>query len=237
MTHGQSRHRPARSRVPAAKPFGRAVAAEQKSERRAAILAAAQALAHADPSCAFAVEALAREAGLAKGTVYLYFASREEVLLAIHERQVHQLFDAFEAALDAPGTTSRDVLEAGIRFHRERPEAYALAGNCRSYLADHVSTEAAVAFKASLGPRIERLGARLEALLPGLAPGAGAALLMNSHALIIGLWQLADTPPKLRRAMERAGVVPLRIDFEQQLIDALADLWDGAARRAAGGPR
>lgn len=222
---------------PAPPAFARAVAREQKSERRAAIVAAAEALLRADPSGAFPVEALARRAGLAKGTIYLYFSSREEVLLAVHEKQVHDLFDAFESALESPGADARTVLAAGIAWHRERPEAYAMSGNCRGWLADHVSTEAAVAFKAGLGPRIQRIGARLEALLPGLGAGEGAALLMNSHALIVGLWQLADTPPKLARAMQRAGVPPLRIDFEQQLVAALGDLWDGAARRVAGRSR
>jgi AcrR family transcriptional regulator len=213
---------------------GRAVDAGSKSERRESIAAAAADLLRADPSAAFAVEELARRAGLAKGTVYLYFPSREAVLLEVHRRQMHALFDAFESALDAPGACARTVLEAGIRWHRERPEAYALAGNCRAWLAGEVDVDAAVAFKASIGPRIASIGARLEALLPGLAPGGGAALLTSSHALIIGLWQLADTPPRVARAMQRAGVERLRIDFEQQLIDALTDLWDGAARRAAG---
>ena len=228
MTRGHQRSRPARAAI------GRALDAEGKTGRREAIVAAAADLLRADPSAAFAVEDLARRAGLAKGTVYLYFPSREAVLLEVHRRQVHDLFDAFESALDAPGACARTVLEAGIRWHRERPEAYALAGNCRSWLAGDVDVEAAVAFKASLGPRIESIGARLEALLPGLATGGGAALLTNSHALIVGLWQLADTPPRVARAMQRAGVARLRIDFEQQLIDALIDLWDGAVRRAAG---
>lgn len=212
----------------------RARAPEAKTERRAAILGAAESLLRRDPAGAFSVDALARRAGLAKGTVYLYFRTREEVLLAVHEKQVHELFDAFEAALDAPGADGQSVLEAGIRYHSSRPEAYALSGNCRSFLADRVSVDAAVRFKASLGPRIAALGARLETLLPGLAPGEGAALLINSHALIVGLWQLADTPPRLRKPMQRAGVPALRIDFEQQLIAALGDLWEGAVRRGAG---
>ncbi len=211
----------------------RAHGAEDKSERRAAILRAAETLLRADPSAGFSVEVLAKSAGLAKGTVYLYFRTREEILLAVHEQQVHGLFDVFEAALDAPGADARSVLEAGIGYHRKRPESYALAGRCRSYLDAGVSIEAAVAYKLGLGPRIAALGARIDALIPGLAPGEGAALLMNSHALIIGLWQLADTPPRMRKAMQRPELALFRIDFERQLVAALVDLWDGAARRGA----
>jgi TetR/AcrR family transcriptional regulator len=211
----------------------RAHAAEEKSERRAAILKAAEALVRADPALGFSMEQLAKRAGIAKGTVYLYFGTREEVLLALHERIVHGLFDAFEVALDAPGADARSVLEAGCRYHREQPGSYALAGRCRSYFESGVGIDTAVDFKLALAPRIGRLGTRIESLIPGLLPGEGAALLMNSHALIVGLWQLADTPPRMRKAMQRAELAPMQFDFETQVIDALSDLWDGAARRGA----
>jgi len=211
----------------------RARAPEAKSERRAAIVAAAEALLRADPTGAFSVDALARRAGLAKGTVYLYFRTREEVLLAVHDKQCHELFDAFEAALDAPGADARKVLEAGCRHHRERPESYALAGNAHHFLESGAGIEAAVAHKAALAPRIAAVGARIEALVPGLEPGEGAALLLNSYALIIGLWQQADTPRRLRKAMQRLDPAPPRLDFEKQLDGALNDLWDSAVRRGA----
>lgn len=211
----------------------RAMVPEAKSERRAAILATAEALLREDPSAGFSVAALARRAGLAKGTLYLYFRSREEVLLAVHEKQVHELFDSFEAALAAPDADASKVLAAGIRYHRDRPESYSLAGNCRGLLDTNVSIEAAIAFKLQLVPRIAAIGSRIERLIPGLSAGEGAALLLNSYALIIGLWQQADTPPRLRKAMQRPELAPFRIDFEKQLVAALADLWEGAQLRAA----
>lgn len=209
----------------------RARAPEAKTERRAAILRAAEALLRADPSATFSVDALASRAGLAKGTLYLYFRTREEVVLAVHEKQVHELFDAFEAALDDPCADAHRVLEAGCRYHRERPESYALAANCRQCLDTNVSIDAAVSFKLGLAPRIAAIGARIESLVPGLAAGEGAALLMNSYAMIIGLWQQADTPARLRKAMHRPELALFRIDFEKQLVAALNDLWDSALRR------
>ena len=54
---------------------------------------------------------------------------------------------------------------------------------------------------------------------------------MNSYALILGLWQLADVPVSLRAIMHRPEMQIFRIDFERQLTAALLDLWDAAARR------
>jgi len=213
-------------------PLKRARAPEDKSQRRAAILRAAEGLLEGrDPSDPYSVELLARKAGLAKGTVYLYFRSREEVLLGVHEKHTHELFDIVERALAAPDATAERVVRAGLRYLRAHPQFYPLAANCRSMIDTSVSIEAALAFKISVGNRLKTLGERIEQLYPGLKPGEGAALLMNSYAMIIGLWQQADTPQSLRAVMDRPEMAIFKIDFEKQLTAALLDLWEAAARR------
>src|SRR6185503_19131352 len=201
--------------------------------RRGAIVAAAHALVHRDPSASFSVDELARRAGLAKGTLYLYFGSREEVLLTLHVQQSHEIFDVIERALAQPNADARKVLAAGMAYLRTHPEFYPLASNCRSMLDTNISETAALAFKIAIANRLAPIGERIEALYPGLAPGEGAALLMNSYAFIIGLWQQADTPLVLRAAMRRPEMAIFRIDFEKQLTTALLDLWESAERRGA----
>ena len=95
----------------------------------------------------------------------------------------------------------------------------------------NVSTEAAFAFRVGIGRRLQTLGARIDQLYPGLKPGEGAALLVNSYAMIIGLWQQADPPQSLRAVMDRPEMAIFKIDFEKQLTAALLDLWEAAARR------
>lgn len=215
----------------------RALAPQHKTERRVAIVDAAEALLRRDPSARFSVDELARRAGLAKGTVYLYFGTREEVLLALHERQTHGIFDVIEKALAAPDSHGRQVVENGLAYLRARPEFYPLAGNCRYMLDTNIGTEAALAFKLGIARRLEPLGRRIEQLNPGLAAGEGVALLTNCYALIIGLWQQADPPLCLRKVMRRPEMAVFRIDFERQLSAALLDLWDSAERRSRRGSR
>jgi TetR/AcrR family transcriptional regulator len=209
----------------------RAIAPEAKSEKRAAIVNAVQELARRDFSASYSVELLARKAGLAKGTVYLYFRTREEMLLAVHEKQAHELFDVVGRALAAPGASAGKVVRAGLRYLKAHPEFYPLAANCRSMLDKNVGTEAAFAFKVGIGRRLEPLGARIEQLYPGLKRGEGAVLLMNNYAMIVGLWQLADPPLSLRPVMHRPEMQLFKLDFERQLTAALLDLWEAAARR------
>ena len=207
----------------------RAIAPEDKSARREQIVRAAEDL--SAKASQFSMDQLARRAGVAKGTVYLYFGTREEVLLAVHEKQTHEVFDVVERALTAAEPSAESVVRTGLRYLRAHPEFYPLAANCRYMLDTNIGTEAAVAFKMGLAGRLERLGRRIEELYPGLKPGEGATLLMNNYALIVGLWQQADTPQCLRAVMHRPEMRIYKIDFEKQLTAALLDLWEAAARR------
>src|SRR6266545_1106190 len=70
----------------------RAIQAHDKQERHHAILDAAERLLLRAPERVANVSEVADEAGLAKGTVYLYFPSKEELLLALHERNIDGFF-------------------------------------------------------------------------------------------------------------------------------------------------
>jgi len=211
----------------------RATAPAAKSERRAAILDAAVDLLRVAPLGAFSVEALAHRAGLAKGTVYLYFGTREEVLLAVHAEHAQRLFDVLERALAAPKPDTRRITRAVVRHLQAHPEFLPLAATCRSMLETNISIEAALAFKLNIGARLGPLGARVETLYPQLPRGQGAPLLMASYGMMLGLWQIAEPPDCLEQAMALPEMRMFRITFESQLSTALVNLWEGATRRVA----
>jgi AcrR family transcriptional regulator len=107
------------------KKRGRARDEEQKSRRREEILAcAARVFArHGYPGTD--VQAIADAAGVAKGTVYLYFASKEELFLAAVDQGMKQLRAFVDAAVAGIGDglerISKAVL-AYLRFFSEHPE-------------------------------------------------------------------------------------------------------------------
>ena len=86
---------------------------QQKVFRRGEILEAAHELLIETGYEAFAMAPLARRAGLAKGTLYLYFATREEVLLALCTRYVDQWVERIGADLRS---TVSDAAYAEIFF-------------------------------------------------------------------------------------------------------------------------
>jgi len=61
------------------------------------------------------MDEIAVRVGIAKGTVYLHFPSKEDLVLAIFERSVRKLFEGVEASI-ASETTTRAKMEAVLRF-------------------------------------------------------------------------------------------------------------------------
>jgi AcrR family transcriptional regulator len=170
----------------------RAIQAEDKQERHHAILDAAARLLLRSPEKIANMADVADEAGLAKGTVYLYFPSKEELLLAVHERNIDGFFRALVDRLsDEAPVAVADILALTHEHMVEPPLFLPLAARCFGMMAQGVPPHAAIAFKQRMAERLLAAGAGLEKHFPELKPGQGLALLRHSYALIIGLWQMS----------------------------------------------
>ena len=210
-------------------PKTRAIAVEDKEERRSALLDAAEALFLAHPDRMASVAEVARSAGLAKGTVYLYFPSKEEMLLSLHERQVARFFRELDRTIRRRAAVGFDEIWLVARDHIiRRPGYLALTSRCHGMMDRDIPTEAAVAFRLRVAEALARAGAGLEHRLPELGKGGGVTLLQHSYGLIVGLWQLLHPIERFGTAMQRAEFAIYRLDYEREVEQALRSLWGGA---------
>ena len=224
----------------------RAIQAEDKQERHHAILDAAERLLARSRDRIANVAEVADEAGLAKGTVYLYFPSKEELLLAVHERNIDGFFRALiERVAGDQHVGIGDVLALTHQYIVEPPLFLPLAARCFGLMGVSVPPAAGVAFKQRMGDRLQRAGAGLERHFPELGAGGGVALLRHSYALIIGLWQMSAESAAHQLGCPLADVEhPLpefNYSYPAELDRALLALWEGSiarpAQRSAGGRR
>lgn len=214
----------------------RAMAVEDKAERRSAILDAAEALYLEHPDRMASVAEVADAAGVAKGTVYLYFPGKEEMLLALHERHVEMFFGELIAHLDSPQPKAFESIFAVTRKHIIRHPAYLpLTSRCFGLMDRDLPFECAVEFKVRVGQLLTGAGSRLERVFEGLAPGDGVALLCNSYGLMVGMWQLLNPNKRLGALLERPELSMFRADYEREVEIALRALWTGTlmARNAS----
>ena len=91
-------------------------------QRRAELLAAGQALFGAKGIAATSLEDIAQRAGVSKGLFYLYFHSKEDLVLALQEQFSHQVAARMRAAADsqADWTAKLDAcVQASFEYHRD----------------------------------------------------------------------------------------------------------------------
>jgi len=62
------------------------------------------------------VAQVARKAGVADGTIYLYFKNKDDILIQFYEYKTRQVFDKFRAAVDA-GRSAEQKLHNLVRAH------------------------------------------------------------------------------------------------------------------------
>jgi AcrR family transcriptional regulator len=217
----------------------RAIHIGDKHERHRTILDAAERLLLRSPDRIANMAEVAQEAGLAKGTIYLYFPSKEELLLALHERNIDGFFQALTTLLDGDAAVTIEHVFELTRVHIVAPPLFLpLASRCFGVLDQSVPAAAASAFRQRMAERLALAGAGLERHFAVLATGEGVVLLRHSYALILGLWQMASSASS---AAETAAGQPASSVFvwryPQELQRAMFALWEGtlagAARRDA----
>jgi AcrR family transcriptional regulator len=213
----------------AARPKIRAVGRQDKAERRSEILDAIEALYLDHPDRMPSVAEVAQTAGLAKGTVYLYFPAKEEMLLALHERHVERFFIELGKTLRDPRELGFDDIFSVVREHMIRVPGYiALTSRCFGMMDRDIPLETAIAFKARVARTLMAAGAGLERHFPALHPGGGVLILLHSYALIVGLWQLLHPNERFGKALDQPELMVLKLDYEREVEKALRALWAGA---------
>jgi AcrR family transcriptional regulator len=211
----------------------RARSSEQKSERRREILQAARALFQAKPFQAISMADVAGKAGMAKGTVFLYFKTKEQLFLELTALEFEALFDALDASLE--GHVRRGLTLGKARFMRVLQEVLgARLMLVRLIAIQHVILERNIgyaearAFKLALARRVESTGALLERAVPLLKAGWGARWVLWMYAFVIGFAHVAEPAPVMRKVYEKEPEAQrLRIRFGDEYFAALSTVWDG----------
>lgn len=221
-----------------AKVKPRITATEHKAERRQEILDAVEALYLRHPDRMPSVAEVADKAGVAKGTVYLYFPSKEEMLLALHELHVQRFFAQLGKKLREPGPLDFDDIFPITRDHMIRVPGYlALTSRCFGMMDREIPLDTAIEFKARVARILMAGGEGLERHFKGLGHGGGVLLLMHSYALIVGLWQLVHPNERFGKAASRPELKLLMLDYETEVEKALRALWTGAMNSKGGKQR
>jgi AcrR family transcriptional regulator len=201
----------------------RARDSSQKAAKKDVILAAAAACfmnnGHKLPSAAN----VANQAGVAKGTVYLYFKTKETIFLALFSHQLGSLLDSLQN-LQPDQSIARQVNDRVHIFLTEQPSFMPLAAMLQSVLESNIPTSTLHHFKTELSGLLAGAGAKMDQRFK-FEHGFSEQALIHSYATLLGLWQILQWPSSLADVKTEPQFKPLQRDLSDEFLLALTRIW------------
>ena len=139
------------------------------------------------------MQAVATAAGLAKGTLYLYFTSRESLVLAVYGRLFDSWIERF--AFHQPEITGFEgFCRDFARHYADDPLFLQLAGFANALLEPQLDREAYIKSKRGMALRVKRLAGLVYQHL-SITPAAAQKLIWGLLTIASGAAQMTDRPP------------------------------------------
>ena len=193
----------------------RARSLEDKSFRRQQILDAAAALFQEVGYEGFSVALLASKAGVVKGTLYLYFKTREEVFLALYDQSLNRVSEAFIAQL-TPGMSDRAFCELLYDVAFGDSLYVPLQARLEKVIEHNVSIDSLIASKRHFLKQVDRMAASTATTL-GLDHAQSTEFIKTLGVLIVGVAG-ADLAPSLEGEDVPADIQALLDSFASKPI-------------------
>lgn len=201
----------------------RFVSTEEKEQKRQDILDAADRLWEKKPETIANMSELAKAAGIAKGSLYLHFRSKEEIFLALHERKVHQFFTKIiDKSVELEQMTTKDMVVLVHDFIVKSPSFLPLATLAHGMLERQIPLNIGITFKELISAHLQETVIALQKHFPALTP----MLMTQSYALMLGLWQLLR--PTALNELAQEQELFCADDYLTLLENGLNALWSSA---------
>jgi AcrR family transcriptional regulator len=209
----------------------RAIGDEEKALRRRDILDAARELFSNSTEALPSVINIARASGLAKGTVYLYFKTKEEIFLAILADDYSELLRKITLLLSEqknPADAVNVLLTCLLEFLDQHPLFMPLASMSSSVIEKNVDINIVKQFKLMLVDKIDQIDLLLQKRFPQIPSGECERLLLHTNALILGLWQMQNWPKQLAPLKNQPPFNKVVPNFKADVETSVRNLWTGS---------
>ena len=209
----------------------RAVDEQDRQARRTSILEAARILFREGDGRLPTAAEVATAAGLAKGTVYIYFKTKEEIFANVLLegwlpilRSTEKIF--LRSKRKWRFQQAQAFINATVHRLMEEPELLRLDALSAGVLEKNMKRDALLEYKRQFNQGLFDAGSHIDSAL-SLASGRGVQLLLRTYALTRGLWQTAAHFEELEASGLDVVSTRPKMPFFQDLYEALEEYWRG----------
>jgi TetR/AcrR family transcriptional regulator len=199
----------------------RAISDQEKKQRYQHIINTAERLLSDAGFHEITMAKIASEAGLAKGTLFIYFQTKEDVFLSLTEQKImewssnlgHKIQDLINAKIIIQIENFIDLL---INSFDDRilVKLFAILDDT---LEQNIDFNRAVQFKSFLKEKLVDLGKGIEAILPVLHKGDGVVILNQLFICFIGAYKVSNPSSIVKQVVQKSGLEIFNRDFIKTL--------------------
>jgi AcrR family transcriptional regulator len=204
---------------------------EERTQRRVHLLAAARPLFRAARELP-SVAAIAAAAAVAKGAVYLSFASKEEIFIALLEDSFSGLLGQLNPVLltlpASPGSAAETFSAAYTKMVSGDQDLLPLAGMANAVFERNLPLPAMLTFKEGLARGLGSAAGTLSRSALRVDLDRGTDLLLRTWSMTLGHWQTLDHPKELRPYLRRGTLSVFNRNFQDDLRQAVRAVWIGS---------
>jgi len=215
----------------------RAYSDEQKHQRQLEMCQAAKLLLKERRYENVTMNDIAEICGVSKGTLYVYFRTKEALFLTYAEQEINEFFSLLHETLaQQPNGAGIDcVLHSLGSIYSQKSEFGRLLALLHTVLESKVDLDTALSFRRMLKPLLESTGEEFERHLRFLSPGEGSRLLLSIHAISLGFQQLSNPSPVMKQVEDEPDMALYRFDFSRDFLSTIKMLLLGIETQAETG--
>jgi AcrR family transcriptional regulator len=172
------------------------------------------------------MDRIAERAGVAKGTLYLYFRTKEALFLSLYEDRLGAWYAELQALANHGAGTVEPAAAARVIASTlaARPTLIQLHGIIYSTLGHNIDLQTMLAFRHRQHVKISTLASTLARRIKNLSHSRALRLLILLEAVVGGLSWAAFPPSPLQRAFDDPDLKDFQIHFEDELREILTAL-------------
>lgn len=202
----------------------RARDAEQKLLRKQSLLNAGWELFLAGDGQLPSVAQIVARAGLAKGTFYIYFKTKEELFLELVTQAMDELFSKLMSYLQQDSISVAGCIDTFVNAVDREAPIIRLGPMVTGVLEKNTAPEILLQFKRRLHTNLQQCGDRLGQCFPGLSNRKAARTLLRSYAIVLGVAQIQPSVHS-PGAWEESELDDIRLSLQEDARPIIELLW------------
>ncbi|MDF3819762.1 TetR family transcriptional regulator [Leptospira sp. 96542] len=197
-------------------PKKRAVLEKDKLSKKSSIINAAAFLLQKKDWSQLSMDEVAKRAKIAKGTLYLYFPTKEDLCLRVHNIDYEAWFrDLIDYLVSNPKVTPEKFANWFVDSMNNHPRFLKLLPIVPTILEKNASIETIREFKTNLRNQILEVIPLLISSLNFPNEEASFFFLMQCHALAVGSWSHGFPSANVKEALNEQSLNIFMIDYVQ----------------------